>query len=725
MKKLTLILLVAVMLLQAACAAVPTSVISSGEAMLTAAENKRSKYFETTECAYVRHGSSGGNNWAELNWHEILEIRQLNAQNIILKDGYSNNHVMRHGLFKFDLSGLKAEEIGFAELEVRFSSIESDGVRFDFYLADSNWDESTVTWNTAPKKINETPVIKDAVFSSLKKVDVTDFLKDMISQGKTKFTLIMVQVDTTKSETKIRSDINLPKFIVYSDGTQLQGSYVKQIVSDEKQNEAIWDRAKKMYDEWYARYTILKNRPDFEASQIVDDSSEYTKTVLSPGSSPSAEMKERSTRTLEALADFTTHEVKLDKYGGIMNAQMRQEATGFFYTAKIDGRWWVIDPCGYPCYIISISGITTSYQGSPNQKAAFEKSFGGNSDRWALSTVRHLKDDLGFNAQIGSDDSVTKIEEGLVRLARFSVMSSYATKKGINAGVGGRTRLSENNTLPVFDPDFEAYADKRVSECVHPDDKNIIGYISDNELAIEDHMLMDYLTVDPTKEVNYYSYACAWYWLVQMTGKENPTDADITDELADLFRGFIWDRYYYVVGGAIDKYDPNHMYLGTKYLNEVKESEWILKVSGEYLDVITINWYGAWEPQAEYIYDFARYANAPFLVSEFYAKSSDTEDKLASTSGGGFFVRTQEDRGLFYQNYTLRLLESKNCVGWDWFQYADNDPAGNPTDVSSTDANKGIVSNFHKEYTALTDRMKEINQNAYMIIDYFDSKGAN
>ena len=724
MKKFALLLLTAVMLLQTACAAVPSNIISSDEVVFTAAGNQKSKYFEATECAYVRHGSSGGNNWADLNWHKILEIRQLNAQNIILKDGYANNHVMRHGLFKFDISGLTADQVGFAELSVRFSSIENDGVRFDFYLADSNWDESTVTWNTAPKKVSDTPVIREAVFNSLEKVDATAFIKDMIAQGKTEFTLIMVQVDTTKSETKIRADINLPQFIVYSDGTQLQGAYVKQIVDDEMQNKAIWDRAKAMYDEWYARYLAIKDRPDFEASQIVPDSTEYTKAVMSPGSNPSANAVERSTRTLEALDGFTSRQVKLDKYGGIMDAKMRQEATGFFYTKKIDGRWWTIDPIGYPCYIISISGITTSYQGSPNQKASFERNFGGNPEKWALSTVRHLKDDLGFNAQIGSDDSVTMVEEGLVKLARFSVMSSYATKKGINAGIGGRTRLSENNTLPVFDPDFEAYADKRVAECVQPDNPDIIGYISDNELAIEDHMLRDYLTIDPTKEVNYYSYACAWYWFVQMTGKENPTDADITPELADLFRGFVWDRYYYVVGGAIDKYDPNHMYMGTKYLNEAKESEWILKVSGEYLDVITINWYGAWEPQENYVYDFARYADAPFLVSEFYAKSSDTEDKLASTSGGGFYVRTQEDRGLFYQNYTLRLLESKNCVGWDWFQYADNDPAGNPTDASSIDANKGIVSNFHKEYTELTDRMKEINNNAYMLIDYFDSKDA-
>ena len=123
-------------------------------------------------------------------------------------------------------------------------------------------------------------------------------------------------------------------------------------------------------------------------------------------------------------------------------------------------------------------------------------------------------------------------------------------------------------------------------------------------------------------------------------------------------------------------------------------------------------------------YDFASNADIPFMVTEFYAKAEENEDGLANTTGAGFFVKTQQDRADHYQSFTLRLLEAKNCVGWHWFQYTDNDPTGNPTDTSSIDANKGIVSNTHTEYTVLTDRMKEINKNVYMLIDYFDAKYA-
>lgn len=693
------------------------------------ATEETTRYFYTTEYAYIRNGSSGGYNWGDMNWHDILAARGL-SDRLLLKDGEANNHVSRLGLLRFNLGEFKAEDVGYAEFFVKFSDVE-DGktVHFDIYLVDDDWNEETVTWNTMPKKLGTTPVISDAIFGALQRVEATNLIKGMLAEGKTTFTLLLVQTDKTETETKIEfakvSETNMPHFKVYREDPTGDASYVKQLVADEQKNQEIWDRASQMFDEWYERYTVLKNTPLVKADKIESDPSQYTETVMSPGSNPSGKMVARPTRTFDTLTDLAQYasdaEFKTDKYGGLMDPSLRQDATGFFYTKKIGERWWVIDPLGYPCLLRSISGITTSYQGSPTQKAAFEEKYESLA-QWALSTTRHLIDDLGFTSQTSADMAIRDVSDGFSYFRRFSIMSGYATSKGINASIGGRTRLSENNTLPVFDPDFEIFAEQRVKANADPDDPYMIGYITDNELAIEDHMLKDYLTIDAGKKVNHYSYACAWYWITQMVGKQDITEADLSPELCDLFRGFVWDRYYNVVDAMLEKYDPNHMNVGTKYLNEVKESKWILRVTGQYADIISINWYGAWEPQAEYIYDFARYADAPFMVTEFYAKSSDTEDKLASKDGGGFYVQTQEDRGLFYQNYTLRLLEAKNCVGWQWFQYIDNDPAGNPTDVSSRDANKGIVSNTHKEYTELTEAMKEIHQNVYRLISYFDAK---
>jgi hypothetical protein len=205
-----------------------------------------------------------------------------------------------------------------------------------------------------------------------------------------------------------------------------------------------------------------------------------------------------------------------------------------------------------------------------------------------------------------------------------------------------------------------------------------------------------------------------------MTGKDNPSVADITDELRDLYRGFVWDRYYYVASKAIKTVDPNHMYLGTRFLTDSIDSEWVYRFAAQYLDCMTINWYFTWEPQSEALYGIEKNGDLPFIVTEFYTKAGDSG--LKNTSGAGWYVATQADRADFYETFTIRLLESSNCVGWQWFQYMDNDPNSGTGDASSIDSNKGIYRSDFTLYTEFTDRMTILNKNAYNIIDYFNNK---
>jgi hypothetical protein len=95
---------------------------------------------------------------------------------------------------------------------------------------------------------------------------------------------------------------------------------------------------------------------------------------------------------------------------------------------------------------------------------------------------------------------------------------------------------------------------------------------------------------------------------------------------------------------------------------------------------------------------------------------------MPNQSGAGWIVKTQKDRGLFYQNYNLALLESKNCVGWHYFKYQDNDPTATGFDPSNTDSNKGIVNNYYEVWTPMMELMKELNTQVYSIIEYFDKK---
>jgi len=76
-------------------------------------------------------------------------------------------------------------------------------------------------------------------------------------------------------------------------------------------------------------------------------------------------------------------------------------------------------------------------------------------------------------------------------------------------------------------------------------------------------------------------------------------------------------------------------------------------------------------------------------------------------------VGTQKDRGLFYQNFALKLLESPNCVGWHWFRYQDKE-----------NSNRGIVDYDFKPYPVVLKWMNELNRQVYSLRDYFQSADA-
>ena len=736
-KRITVLVLVLVMLLQCGCALAPAEtelidkIVSSDDVTLAKATVGASTITLTADdMAYVRGGT-----WADKNWHKILEERKIDDGTIIIKNGLTSTNTTRLALFKYDVSGLSADDIGFAEFNMSFDSLQNGmDVTFDIYWIDENWDEKTVTWNTKPAMVSSTPIISNVITTSVEKIDATDALLKLVNSGKNTVSLMVVQTVNTDTETRISFaksiELDYPHFVIYKDANIKDQAYIKQLVDDEAENQAIWDYAKQMFDEWYERYFALLKTPLNEAELIVSDASQYNKTSYSTGANPTSAMKEYKTRTYGDLTDMSkyvdvTAEQKFDKYGGIIDEQMRQKATGFFYSTKIGDRWWIIDPLGYPCYIRALSGVVYSYQNSPKQKEAAYELF-GNLDKWAIATTRHLMNDLHFNACASPSTQIKDVVDGMIWQGGPGFVGAYGTSIGVNNSNGGSTTFSENNTMPVFDPGFVTYADERAAANIpaYANDPMFLGYTTDNELPMQTGMIYDYMKISPTKEVNHYSYACTWYWITRMTGKENPKNEDITEELEQLFRSFVWDRYYNVVCSAIRKYDPNHMIMGTRFLTVVKDAPWVLRFASLYLDCITVNWYGQWEPNAEDVYDFAANADLPFMVTEFYAKAEENEDGLANTSGAGFFVKTQQDRADHYQSFTLRLLEAKNCIGWHWFQYTDNDPTGNPTDVSSRDANKGIVSNTHKEYTDLTDDMTDINKNVYTLIKYFDAKYA-
>lgn len=153
------------------------------------------------------------------------------------------------------------------------------------------------------------------------------------------------------------------------------------------------------------------------------------------------------------------------------------------------------------------------------------------------------------------------------------------------------------------------------------------------------------------------------------------------------FAGRLAEIYYKGVREAIDAFDPGMMYLGTRLHGTPKYMKNVVEACGKYCDIVSINYYSRWSPELDtYVQDWATWAGKPFLVTEFYTKGTEDSD-LNNLSGAGFSVPRQEDRAYAYQHFTLGLLEAKNCVGWHWFKYQDddgNDNTGKPANKECT-----------------------------------------
>ena len=514
-----------------------------------------------------------------------------------------------------------------------------------------------------------------------------------------------------------------------------------------EESAAIWENADAIVKAWHAEYTEMRNTPDVDFKEYPIRDAEFTKAYYA-----NSQRKEfahtpenlRPTRTTESLegwreSTYFNKEYELDQYGGWINEEMKQEATGVFYVKKLDGRWFYIDPLGYPCITIGVVGPCFSYAKNQQQFEAATAKY-GDSKTWAEKTVRHLKDDLGFNLVMPwapSADDIFAVPNGPVYQKSTYPLTEYGLSKGVAKKLG--STFFDDKAMPVFDPDFPTFADSFIKETVAPylDDKRVVGFTTDNEIPIEQVMLDNYMALDADeKPWHRYSYAAVWTWLRFMTGKDEPAAEDVTDELRELFRGFVYYRYFSVIAPIIRRHAPKHLYGGVRFFTPslkatLLNAEWVVRFAGRYCDYICVNWYRRyWTLPSSLASDLTKWSgDKPFLITEFYSKADlklpDGTEVVFEGAGGGFLVdgapecdNAQQARADHYENTTLSFLEWKNIIGWHWYRYNHYWVNGKPW------VGMGIVDDNHEPYPELERAFKNINNHVYALAEFFDERNA-
>jgi len=426
------------------------------------------------------------------------------------------------------------------------------------------------------------------------------------------------------------------------------------------------------------------------------------------------------TRVISQLSGFVPTPVALDKWGGRMDRSA--PATGYFYTKKIDGRWWAIDPQGH--YYIQKALVELGVASSPSAKAAFATIYRDKAG-WITKTAEMMTQN-GFNSAGAWSDveairhSPMQHDHPIAYTVNLDVMSSYGkSRNGLHTVPGHAGYMGD--VIFAFDPGFESFANRYVKEKVAPllNDPALFGYFSDNEMPIARNNLDRYLAL-PHKEPGYQA---ASKWM------DDHHASAPTDSLRIEFLAYEVDRYASIVSAAIRKFDPHHMYIGCRFNAQALLAPEAFAAMGKYADAISANYYyingappswNAWTPDVNQIGGWEQVAQKPIMITEFYAKGRDSG--MPNMTGGGWLVATQAQRGDYYQNFTLALLQSKDVIGWHWFKYQDNDPNDSGAELSNRDANKGVMDIRYHPYVPLLEAMKQINTSVYALADYFDQR---
>ncbi len=574
-------------------------------------------------------------------------------------------------VLKFDISSVEYKSTSHAYISLYTKSVKTPGMT-QMYEVTSEWGENDGSYNSYTKGdiVSSLDITQPSVVYMY---DVSSLVNRLLSENKK---VLSVAIATDSADIAFISKETSEKS--FRPSLILEGVGMKQ---------------------------GEKKISSYDHSNYID--------VMKRKKTPSDTFVPTPTRTLDSIKDYNkvSESPKVNKYGSFID-EGRYNATGFFRTELIDGRWWIIDPEGYK-YIYN--GVAYVVYNHSTKTDKFEAKY-GDVKGWASAIPDELRR-YGFNGcgttsqyQMLLND-ITPDTTPLPQLTReFSFALGYSTDS------------LETNMLDVFDPNFETYADSLARRYIAPykDNPYILGWCTDNEPIASDDMLIAYLTCDPGVKGNEYSYYTAWEWLKSRHG-ENATTKDITADDRNDWVEFVYDRYMRVCYDAIRKYDTNHMIMGPKLDKPHKGSFRGLK---HYVDVVLYDYYGnAWTADMPQVDQWYRWSGKPLINAEWYVKGMDActpESELTNEAGVGWTVETQKERGDYYQSFVLSMLESKVFVGWHWYRYMDNDPQYKNNHSSNINSNKGIVDRNYEYQEEFLSYVKTMNDNVPEIIKYFD-----
>jgi hypothetical protein len=379
-----------------------------------------------------------------------------------------------------------------------------------------------------------------------------------------------------------------------------------------------------------------------------------------------------------------------DQYGGW--SHVKGKKTGFFHTQQINGRWWLVTPEGNAFFSKGVCHVDYRGDHSPplgyspyNQTVAARY---GSAGKWATATAKRMKG-WGLNT-VGAWSSPDLYKQKIAYAPVLDLAASTAPDLWLRGGFPD-----------VFSPQFREAVEKTAARLCKPyrNDPWLLGYFTDNELRwgpdwrSRESLLETFLRVPENSPGRKRAE--------QFLDDVGDPDGTLSEKEKADFQQLAAGEYFRICHEAIRKADPNHLILGCRFAGYAPEP--VLRGAKDWVDIVSYNDYSH-APPVDQLKRLTQITGRPVMLTEFSFRAMDSG--LPNTKGAGKPVQTQQERADLFERYVTALARLPNCLGYHWFEYADEPKEGR---FDGENSNYGLVRIDDTPWEALTEHLRTVN----------------
>lgn len=447
-----------------------------------------------------------------------------------------------------------------------------------------------------------------------------------------------------------------------------------------------------------------------------------------------AQLRQEYANEAKALANVSLDRRKYDQYGGIKSGG-QYKCTGFFRLEQIDNKWWFITPDGYK-FILKGVDATSIWEwgyGTPFKK----------TDGTPRRVFEELPDPSAYAPAYANDTNGERVSFVVANVMKKygsnyeSKWEEITKKRLISWGFNAFSKWTRPNnvtfpyievlqdplnlkriqwTYDVFDPQAETIIDSALSAQLQKarNDRWLIGYTYDNEAGWTTDIVKEILTYDSTSAAKgaFVDFLAPRYnndisAVNQILGTsaesfdalKNTSIAVASVPAADVsdYIKLASKTYFQTIRNIIEKYDTNHLFLGSSIVPTWRTSlDWD-SAAMEFVDAFSVDNY---TKDAGWISRYEAFGK-PLLNLEYTFSTS--ERGLSPINAATASIA---DRGMAFKAFIESQTAHPLFVGSGWFAYFDQAVTGRK---DNENFNIGLVNQQDQPYTDMVNIMKTVN----------------